>query len=169
MILGSAVSGADGRYVLTGNFSGAVCVALLGEGIIDHVADLTLPTGGGYNPLDLRAALPSAFISGYVWNDTANPDGIRQPGEPSFPGVTVLIQKGTCGSAQSVPYSVISGADGYFQFRELYGGTYCVSIRADEGNNATIFGSGAWTTPGAQQVTVHPVTEATTNFGWQVR
>lgn len=168
-VLTSAVSGADGRYTLTANFSGAVCVALLGEGIIDHVVDLTLPTGGSYNPLDLRAALPSAFISGYVWNDTTNPDGIRQPGEPSFAGVVAQIQKGPCGSAQSVPYSVISDSNGFFQFSELYSGTYCVSIRADEGNNAVIFGSGVWTTPGVQQVTVYPVTEATTNFGWQVR
>lgn len=167
-VLASALSGADGRYTLTGDFSGAVCVALLGEGMVDHVADLTLPAGGSYNPVDVRAALPSAFISGYVWND-ANGDGIHQTIEPSFAGVVVLIQKGPCGSAQSVPYSVISDGSGFFQFRELYSGTYCVSVDTQDGNNAVIFGNGAWTTSGVQQITVRPVTEEIANFGWHVQ
>lgn len=165
-VLGSAVSGADGRYTLTGNFSGAVCVSLLGDAIIEHIVDLNLPSGGSYNPLDLRAALPSSTIGGYVWND-ANGDGIHQAIEPSFAGVTVLLQKGTCGSAQAVPVSVVTDSNGLFQFRELYAGTYCVSVRANEGSNAAILGSGAWTTPAAQQITVQPVTEKSADFGWK--
>lgn len=167
-VLASALSGADGRYTLTGDFSGEVCVTLLGDTIIEHVVDLTLPAGGSYNPLDLRAALPSSTISGYVWND-ANGDGIRQNIEPNFAGVVVLIQKGPCGSAQSVPYSTISDSNGFIRFSELYGGIYCVSINVSEGNNAVIFGSGAWITSDAQQITVRPVTEEIANFGWQLR
>jgi hypothetical protein len=164
-LLASALSGADGRYTLTGNFSGAVCVSLLGEAIIEHIVDLTLPAGGSYNPLDLRAALPSAAISGYVWND-ADGDGLRQNIEPVFAGVTVILQKGACGS-NSVPVSVLSDANGFFQFRELYAGTYCVSLRASDGNNAAILGSGAWTTSAAQQINTLPVHESFANFGWK--
>ncbi len=165
-ILAKTVSGADGRYSLTGNFSGQVCVALLGEETVEQVVDLNLPASESYNPLDLQAALPSALISGYVWSD-ADGDGFRQPGELPFAGVVVVIQKGPCGSAQSVPYSAISDADGYFQFRELYGGTYCVSIHASEGNNAVLLGSGVWTTSGIQQITIRPSTEEIANFGWK--
>lgn len=167
-VLASAISGADGRYTLTGNFSGAVCVSLLGETMVEHVVDLTLPAGGSYNPLDLRAALPSGSISGYVWND-ANGDGIQQVIELTFAGVAVLIQKGECGAAQAVPVSTLSDANGLFRFSELYAGTYCVSIRTEEGNNAAIFGSGAWTTPAVRQVTVRPVSEENVNFGWQIK
>ncbi len=167
-VLAIALSGADGRYTLTGNFSGDVCVMLQGEEMVEHVVDLTLPTGDSFNPLDLRAALPTSTISGYIWND-ANGDGIRQNIEPNFAGVVVLIQKGPCGSAQSVPYSVISDSSGFFQFGELYGGTYCVSINASEGNNAAIFGSGAWMTSATQQITVRPVTEEIANFGWRLK
>lgn len=167
-VLASALSGADGRYTLTGNFSGDVCVMLQGEEMVEHVVDLTLPTGDNFNPLDLRAALPTSTISGYVWND-ANGDGIRQNIEPNFAGVVVLIQKGPCGSAQSVPYPVISDSSGFFQFGELYGGTYCVSVNASEGNNAAILGNGVWTTSSVQQITVRPVTEETANFGWRLK
>jgi len=167
-VLASALSGADGRYTLTGDFSGDVCVMLQGEEMVEHVVDLTLPAVGSYNPLDLRAALPTSIISGYVWND-ANGDGIRQNIEPNFAGVIVLIQKGPCGSTQSVPYSIISDSSGFFQFGELYGGTYCVSINASEGNNAAIFGSGAWMTSATQQITVRPVTEEIANFGWRLK
>lgn len=164
-LLASALSGADGRYTLTGDFSGDVCVSLVGESMVEHVVDLNLPSGGSYNPLDLRAALPSATISGYVWND-ADGDGLRQNIEPIFAGVTVLLQKGACGS-NSVPVSVTTNASGFFQFRELYAGTYCVSVKASEGNNAAILGSGAWTTSAVQQINTQPVSESFANFGWK--
>lgn len=136
--------------------------------MVEHVVDLSLPAGDSYNPLDLRAALPSGFISGYIWND-ANGDGIQQAIEPTFAGVAVLIQKGACGANQSVPVAALSDVNGIFRFSELYAGTYCVSIDSQSGSNAAILGAGAWTTANARQITVRPVSEENVNFGWRAQ
>lgn len=168
-VLASAVSGADGRYTVTGTFSGDICVMLLGDEMTEHVIDLVVPAGSSYHAVDLRSAMPTALISGYVWNDSAQPDGIRQPGEAPFTGAVVLIAKGACDSAQSVPYAATADGEGFFQFRELYGGTYCVSMDANERTNAAVLGSGAWTTPNIQQIFVAPGLEAVANFGWQAQ
>jgi hypothetical protein len=172
MVLATAVSGADGRYALSGNFSGTLCVALQGNQVMDDSVDVNVAAGkGSTTMIDLRAASPDARIVGRVWNDTAQPDGVIQSGEPSYAGVTVMIQKGPCATPGATPYATVTDAQGYFQFSQLYGGTYCISVRADEGGNPAILGSGAWTNSlgGYQQVTVLAGQETSVNFGWQVK
>ena len=171
-ILTTALSGSDGRYTLSGNFSGTLCVALQGNQVMDDVVSVNLTNPNGTTTMiDLRAATPDASITGRIWDDTTQPDGSQQAGEASLSGVNVLIQKGPCGDLNSVPVAIMTDSQGNFQFTQLYGGTYCISIRAGEGSNSNIPKSGAWTTPtnGIQQVTVQPGEQKSVNFGWQFK
>jgi hypothetical protein len=76
---------------------------------------------------------------------------------------------GPCANPTSlVPVSADTDANGLFSFNSLYGGTYCVSVRLNDGSNASILGSGSWTIPvsGSQQITIRPGEQKTVDFGW---
>jgi len=164
----TAVSGNDSRYTLSGQFSGTYCLGLKGQDGMEDVATLTVTLGQTLPNWNLRAAIPNAVVSGMVWSDM-QPDGIWQSIEPKISGLTVLLQMGPCANPTSlVPVSANTDANGLFSFNSLYGGTYCVSIRSNEGNNASILGSGSWTTPvnGSQQITVRPGEQKSVSFGW---
>lgn len=169
--LASAASGNDGRYLIAGNFNGAYCLSLQKPDGTVYTLNLSVTTGQVFSAADMQDAVPNAVISGNVWNDSGQPDGIQQLGEPNLAGVTVLLQMGSCASPTSiVPISSTTDSQGRFTFGSLNGGIYCISIRANEGGNAVIFGSGAWTTPvnGILQATVQ-AGEAVFGFGWQYR
>ncbi len=171
-VLTTAVSGSDGRYTLSWNFSDTLCVALQGNQVMDDVGSVNLTNPNGTTTMiDLRAATPDASITGRVWDDTTEPDGSQQAGEASLSGVNVLIQKGPCGDLNSVPVAIMTDSQGNFQFTQLYGGTYCISIHAGEGSNVNILKSGTWTTPanGIQQDTIRPGEQKSVSFGWQYK
>jgi len=164
----TAFSGSDGRYTLSGQFSGTYCLGLKGQDGMEDVATLTATLGQTLTNWNLRAATPNAVISGMVWKDM-QPDGIWQSIEPKISGLTVLLQIGPCNSPTSlVPVSANTDVNGLFSFNSLYGGTYCVSIRTSDGSNASILGSGNWTTSinGSQQITIRPSELKSADFGW---
>jgi hypothetical protein len=167
----STYSDSNGRYVVSAFFSGTHCVGLKGPNGLEDTSMVSVALGQTLTNVDLRAAVPSTVISGWVWNDSLQPDGIPQNSESYIAGVVVSLAKGACGTPMSVPVAAITDPQGYFFFRDLYGGTYCVSIDAGEGNNASIFMTGNWTSPvnGIQQVTVNSGQEGTANFGWQYK
>ena len=168
----NGVSGGDGRYTITGNFSGKYCLSLKRPDETVYTLNVSVTTGQHLDSADMQDAIPNLVISGKVWNDSSQPNGIQQPGEANLPGVTVLLDLGPCDNPISlVPVSVITDAQGNFSFDSLYGGTYCVSIRAGEGGNATILESGTWTTPasGSQQITMRPGEPKSVSFGWQYK
>lgn len=170
--LASGRSGNDGRYTITGSFSGAYCLSLQRPDETVYTFNISVTPGQRFDGADMQDAIPNLVISGTVWNDTFQPDGTQQAGEPSIPGVTVLLQIGPCASPISlVPISSTTDSQGRFSFGNLYGGTYCVRIGAGEGSNASILGSGAWTTPanGSQQITIRPGEQKSGSFGWQYR
>ena len=87
----TAVSGNDGRYTLSGQFSGTYCLGLKGQDGMEDVATLTTTLGQTLTNWNLQAAIPNAVISGMVWKDM-QPDGIWQSIEPKISGLTVLLQ-----------------------------------------------------------------------------
>jgi hypothetical protein len=173
--LASAISGSDGRYLIAGNFNGAYCLSLPRPDGTVYTLNLSVTIGQVFSAADMQDAVPNAVISGNVWNDTGQPDGVQQLGEPNLAGVTVLLQLGPCASLPSlnspVPIAATTDAQGKFSFGSLYGGTYCVSVPTGYGNNAAILASGAWTMPayGSHQITVQAGGQISVSFGWQYR
>jgi len=170
--IASGVSGGDGRYTITGNFSGKYCLSLQRPDETVYTFNISVTTGQRFDGADMQDAIPNLVISGKVWNDTSQPDGVQQSAEPNLSGVTVLLDLGPCANPLSlVPVAIVTDAQGNFSFGSLYGGTYCVSIRAGEGSNVSILGSGAWTTPanGIQQITIRPGEQKSVSFGWQYK
>jgi len=167
----AAISGSDGRYVMSGTFSGTFCLGLMGQDGMEDVATLSVELSQTLSNWNLRASIPNAGISGMLWSDM-QPDGIWQSIEPYIPGVAVLLQRGPCANPTSqVPVTAVTDSNGLFSFNSLYGGTYCVSIHADLGSNMDILGSGIWTVPvnGGQQVTIRPGEQKSVSFGWQYK
>jgi len=170
--LASGVSGGDGRYTITGNFNGKYCLNLQRPDETVYTFNISVTSGQRFDGADMQDAIPNLVISGKVWNDTSQPDGSQQSTEPNLSGVTVFLDLGPCSNPISlVPVSTITDALGNFSFGSLYGGTYCVRIRAGDGSNINILGSGAWTTPanGSQQITMRPGEQKSVSFGWQYK
>lgn len=171
--LASAQSGSDGRYVITGEYNGAYCVVLQRPDATVYSITVSVSAGQHLDSADMQDAIPNLVISGSVWNDSSQPDGVQQSAEPNLAGVTVLLQIGPCASLPSpnspVPIAATTDAQGRFSFVSLYGGTYCVSVPTGDGSNLAILGSGAWTTPinGSQQVTLQSGGQPqSVSFGW---
>ena len=170
--LASGISGSDGRYTITGNFSGKYCLSLQRPDETVYTFNISVAAGQRFDGADMQDAIPNLVVSGKVWDDSPQPDGAQQAAEPNLSGVTVLLDLGPCASPISLaPVSIIADAQGNFSFGSLYGGTYCISVRAGEGSNANVLGSGSWTTPanGSQQITIRPGEQKTVNFGWQFK
>lgn len=173
--LASAKSGNDGRYTITGSFSGDYCLSMQRPDETVYTLNISITPGQHFDGADMQDAIPNLVISGAVWNDSLQPDGTQQASEPDLPGVTVLLQLGPCASLPSpnspVPIAVTTDAQGKFSFGSLYGGTYCVSVPTGDRDNTAILGSGAWTTPanGSQQITIRLGEQKSVSFGWQYK
>lgn len=187
-----AFSGADGRYTFKGNNSGSYCVGLVGANGLDDVASVALAPGQVLTDINLKSPAPSGSITGFLWNDYCltnesgdaldgncvadangdyHADGMIQPTEGYIPGVTMLLQAGACATGNPVAVTAVTDASGKYFFGSLQPGTYCVSMNAAAGGNATILLPGDWTFPARgiwyQEITLlgndhaYPV-----NFGW---
>lgn len=173
--LASAKSDNSGRYLLAGNFNGAYCLNLQRPDGSSYTLNVIVTKGQAFTTADMQDAIPNAVVSGNVWNDSPQPDGIQQVGEPNLAGVTVLLQLGPCASLPSpnspVPIAVTTDAQGKFSFGSLYGSTYCVSVPTGDANNSAILGSGAWTAPpyGSLKITVQTGRQTSVSFGWQYK
>ncbi|MDH4146983.1 MAG: carboxypeptidase regulatory-like domain-containing protein, partial [Acidimicrobiia bacterium] len=141
----TAVTGADGTYTFTdlppGTYTvtGAQPADLLdgddrlgtagGSLTDDRISGIVLvsPTtpgatvASGYD----FGEIPPASISGVVWADTDG-DGVRDPGEPGLPGVSVTLI-GTDDRGNPVERTVTTGPDGDYSFDDLRPGTYTVT------------------------------------------
>jgi hypothetical protein len=191
-IVATALSDADGRYTLSGKFSGSFCIGLVGEIGFDDGVNATLTEGQILIQVNLRAPNPSASISGYLWNDTCltdengaaiegvcvpdglggfHADGVIQGTETYIPDVTVYLQPGTCLNNDHLPIPTSTDAAGQYVFTKLDPGTYCLSIQATRGGNGVILLSGNWTFPGwgiwYQEINLQAKeTLSSVNFGW---
>jgi hypothetical protein len=86
-----------------------------------------------------------------LFNGVLHADGVRQPGEPGIPGVTVWVGPGVCPSVGLA--SAVTDANGFYHIDNLAPGKYCVSISSDhDPANAAILEPGQWTVvPGGAQ------------------
>jgi hypothetical protein len=75
-------------------------------------------------------------ISGTKFNDL-NGDGIRQPGEPALPGVTLFLDANNNGVLDPGEASTISDASGNYTFGNLVAGTYRVREMSQVGLSQT--------------------------------
>ena len=71
--------------------------------------------------------LSAAVVSGTVWNDSANNDGVKQAGEPVLSGVTVQLS-GSDDRANDVETSAKTNAQGAYAFASLRPGTYKLTV-----------------------------------------
>lgn len=72
------------------------------------------------------AELKVASLAGFVWDDSANNDGIKQTGESGIQGVSVTLS-GTTDLGVIFPVSVATAADGSYSFPNLRPGTYTLA------------------------------------------
>jgi len=101
---------------------------------------------------DVQADMPASnqdpsVLTGFVFDDL-NADGVKDPGEPPFAGVKLVLGDGLCtfGGLSQTNYSA---SDGSFQFNLLppSAGTYCISIDPLNPPNDTILIPGGFTVP----------------------
>lgn len=185
-------SGVDGGYSFKGQYNGSYCVGLKAEDGLEDVQSVYILPGQIMTGINLRAFAPLSSISGYVWNDYCSlagsssvfegncvsdgnggfrADGMIQPTEVNIPGITVLIQWGSCLNNNAVPVSAVTDGNGRYTFGGLNAGTYCVSINAQAPGNIERLLPGQWTFPQPdvwyQEVTLVPGANAfPVNFGW---
>jgi hypothetical protein len=69
--------------------------------------------------------VPSSSLSGYVYNDV-NGNGVRDPGEAGYAGVTILLT-GTDLFGRQVSMSTQTNANGFYSFNSLVQGTYVIA------------------------------------------
>lgn len=189
----TALSGSDGRYVLSGNFNGSYCLGLVGSGgLLDDVVGIALTSGQTLSNINLRALIPSSSISGYLWNDYCltdengaplagncvadgngyyHADGMIQPTEGYIAGAAILLRAGSCSSNAAAPVGAMTDGNGRYSFNNLGPGTYCVLMNAASVENAPLLLPGDWTFP-ARGIWYHEITlragenAAPVNFGW---
>lgn len=95
----------------------------LGDNTINAINVGVGSKGSGY----LFGEFPPAGAFGFVYQDK-NANGIRDNDEPGIPGVTITISgtsyTGTLAAAAITPASVVTDADGRYEFNPLPPGTY---------------------------------------------
>src|SRR6266436_2726212 len=107
--------------------------------------------------LEMRLTPSSGEIHGTIWYD-ANGNGVRDPGEPARPGVTVYLDLKQDGRLDPGDPSTLSAADGSYAFTGLDPGTYVVAEMLPNSWQQTSPGS-----PPARTVTI-PGAPVTINF-----
>ncbi|MFM8331299.1 MAG: SdrD B-like domain-containing protein, partial [Candidatus Methylumidiphilus sp.] len=91
----------------------------------DTISGITL--AAGQNSVNNNfGELTPASISGFVYNDSANNNGLKETGEAAIAGVTVTLT-GTDDLGASVTRTATTAADGSYSFTGLRPGSYTVT------------------------------------------
>lgn len=186
-------SGGDGRYYLSGSFSGSYCVGLAGGDGLEDVASVAVAAGQSLDNINLQASNSGGSIGGWLWDDYCltnedgdaldgncvadgngdyHADGMISPDEGYIANVTMRLQAGPCATDNpAILAKTITDQAGYYVFTGLEGGTYCVLMNAAEDGNASVLLPGDWTFPAKgiwyQEITLKPGDQAyPVNFGW---
>lgn len=111
-----------------------------GDDQFSHVSIAAATDAAGYNFGELRPG----SLSGYVWDDTPNNDGIRgnDPDEPGIANSNLLLT-GTDDLGQSVRLTAVTDAKGAYNFTSLRPGTYTITDDVPLGyaNGKTVLGT----------------------------
>ncbi|WP_167230648.1 SdrD B-like domain-containing protein [Massilia rubra] len=100
----------------TGSLPGTIGAVAAGVAVPNSISGLQLVQGDAAVNYNFREI--GASIAGGVYFDVNN-NGVRDSGEPPFPGVTVRLVGPT-------PRTVVTGADGSFLFTGLMAGNYSI-------------------------------------------
>ncbi len=118
------------------------------DSTVDQITAIAVGAGGTAveNDFGKLVILPppgagGSALSGFVFDDTNNPDGIKEVGEPGLGSVIVTLT-GTDEFGRSVSSTLTTNTDGSYFFGGLYGGTYTVT----EGTSPTNFHHGLTST-----------------------
>ena len=110
------------------------------DSTVDAIPNIVVVAGQNAveNDFGKLVALPppgagGSALSGFVYDDTNNPDGIKEPGEPGLGSVVVTLT-GTDEFGRSVSSTLTTNSDGSYFFGGLYGGTYTVTEGASPAN-----------------------------------
>lgn len=108
---------------------------------------------------DVQADMPPSnqdpsVLTGFVFDDL-NADGVKDPGEPPFAGVKLVLGDGLC-TFGGLSQTNISASDGSFQFNLLppSAGTYCISIDPLVEPNTSILIPGGFTIPPGGEIEI---------------
>jgi hypothetical protein len=111
-----------------------------GEDQFSCISLTAAANGTGYNFGELRPG----SLSGHVWDDTPNNDGIRgnDPDEPGIPWSNLLLT-GTDDLGQKVRLTAVTDVQGAYGFTNLRPGTYTISDDVPFGytNGKTVLGT----------------------------
>lgn len=96
-----------------------------------------------------------------IWNDTANPNGVHDGGEPGIAGVTVQLwtSDGTNPTGASPLATATTDANGFYRFSNLTPGAYVVRIPASNFAAAAVLSG--WTSTAGNGVAPDPDTNQT--------
>ncbi|WP_262901346.1 SdrD B-like domain-containing protein [Staphylococcus simulans] len=99
--------------------------------VVDNADDFTIDSGF-YKPTVEPTPVPATYNLGdYVWEDS-NKDGIQNSNETGIAGVTVTLTK-----PDGTTESVVTDAEGKYNFTGLENGEYTVKFTTPEGYTAT--------------------------------
>ncbi|PTJ14297.1 hypothetical protein BU038_10630 [Staphylococcus simulans] len=99
--------------------------------VVDNADDFTIDSGF-YKPTVEPTPVPATYNLGdYVWDDS-NKDGVQNSNEKGIAGVTVILTK-----PDGTTETVVTDAEGRYNFTGLENGEYTVKFTAPEGYTAT--------------------------------
>src|SRR5579862_5073995 len=107
-------------------------------------------------------------IGDFVWQDT-NLNGIQDPGEIGYPGVTVNLRRT---SDNTIIQSATTGGDGLYSFSGLCPGSYIVQVAPPASATVSPTNQGSDTTvdsnpnPSTVTITVNTPTDSSIDFGF---
>jgi uncharacterized repeat protein (TIGR01451 family) len=102
-----------------------IAATVVSPGTETNIATVThtdqFDTGNNTASVTVTSAAPNSSVAGSVYFDSNN-NGVRDPGEIGIPGITVTLT-----GSDPVFATVVTNANGYYLFRNLFPGTYTLT------------------------------------------